>query len=95
MYCLYSRLFIGNVFGVQVEALASSAVRAADKLHASLIVAFTSTGRTARIIAKYCPHCLVLAVRRPCPRDSVPKKSLMLMQQALQMCCGKVTGAAG
>jgi pyruvate kinase len=36
----------------QVEALASSAVRAADKLHAALLIVFTSTGRTARIVAK-------------------------------------------
>jgi pyruvate kinase len=36
----------------QVEALASSAVRAADKLHAALLIVFTSSGRTARIIAK-------------------------------------------
>jgi pyruvate kinase len=35
-----------------VEALASSAVRAADKLRAALLIVFTSTGRTARIIAK-------------------------------------------
>lgn len=40
----------------QVEALASSAVRAADKLHARLMIVFTSTGRTARIIAKWVPQ---------------------------------------
>jgi pyruvate kinase len=50
---------------VQVEALASSAVRAADKLHAALLIVFTSTGRTARIIAKCaflhpaCTECCV------------------------------------
>jgi pyruvate kinase len=37
---------------LQSEALASSAVRAAHKMQAALIVVFTVTGRTARLLAK-------------------------------------------
>ncbi len=33
---------------MQAEALASSAVRAADKTHAALIIVFTVTGRSRR-----------------------------------------------
>jgi len=47
----------------QTEALATAAVRAATKLRAALIVVFTVTGRTARLIAKYRPHQPVLTVR--------------------------------
>ncbi len=36
----------------QAEALASGAVRAAHKMDAKLIVVFTVTGRTARLVAK-------------------------------------------
>ena len=42
------------------EALASSAVRAADKSGASLIVCYTRTGNTARLLAKYKPPVPVL-----------------------------------
>jgi pyruvate kinase len=35
-----------------MEALASAAVRAAHKVDAKLIIAFTVTGRTARLLAK-------------------------------------------
>ncbi len=44
------------------EALASSAVRAADKIDAALIIVFTVTGQTARLVAKYKPACPVLTV---------------------------------
>ncbi len=46
----------------QHEALASSAVRAAAKLHAALIVVFTVTGRSARVVAKYRPNQPILTV---------------------------------
>lgn len=46
----------------QTEALATAAVRAASKLRAALIVVFTVTGRTARLIAKYRPHQPILTV---------------------------------
>lgn len=47
------------------EALASSAVRAAYKIAARLIVVFTQTGNTARMISKYRPYQPVLCVVVP------------------------------
>ncbi|KAJ7549454.1 hypothetical protein O6H91_07G053800 [Diphasiastrum complanatum] len=47
------------------ESIASSAVRAAAKVKASIIIVFTSTGRTARLLAKYRPSMPVLAVVVP------------------------------
>ena len=47
---------------LQTEALATAAVRAAYKLNAALIIVFTVTGRTARLIAKYRPQQPVLTV---------------------------------
>ena len=48
-----------------VESLASSAVRAADKVAARLIVVFTQTGRAARLVAKYRPTVPILSVVVP------------------------------
>eukprot|EP00252_Welwitschia_mirabilis_P010002 TRINITY_DN2301_c0_g1_i1.p1 TRINITY_DN2301_c0_g1~~TRINITY_DN2301_c0_g1_i1.p1 ORF type:complete len:528 (+),score=104.18 TRINITY_DN2301_c0_g1_i1:113-1696(+) len=48
-----------------LESIASSAVRAAIKVKASVIVVFTTTGRAARLIAKYRPTMPVLAVVIP------------------------------
>ncbi|XP_077213699.1 pyruvate kinase 2, cytosolic-like [Tasmannia lanceolata] len=47
------------------ESVASSAVRAAIKVKAAVIVVFTSSGRAARLIAKYRPTVPVLAVVIP------------------------------
>jgi pyruvate kinase len=47
------------------EALASSAVRAAYKIAAKLIVVFTQTGNTARMVSKYRPYQPVLCVVVP------------------------------
>ncbi|KAF2308203.1 hypothetical protein GH714_036763 [Hevea brasiliensis] len=47
------------------ESVASSAVRAAIKVKAALIVVFTSSGRAARLIAKYRPPVPVFAVVIP------------------------------
>ncbi|GIL59095.1 hypothetical protein Vafri_14039 [Volvox africanus] len=44
------------------EALASSAVRAAAKINAALIIVFTVTGQTARLVAKYKPASPILTV---------------------------------
>lgn len=44
------------------EALASSAVRAASKIEAKLIIVFTVTGNTARLVAKYKPAMPILTV---------------------------------
>ncbi|KAJ0573631.1 putative pyruvate kinase [Helianthus annuus] len=48
-----------------MESIASSAVRAAIKVKASVIICFTSTGRAARLIAKYRPTMPVLSMVIP------------------------------
>ncbi|KAL5648364.1 hypothetical protein ACJX0J_039173, partial [Zea mays] len=48
-----------------LESIASSAVRAALKVKASVIICFTSSGRAARLIAKYRPSMPVLSVVIP------------------------------
>ncbi|KAM5559629.1 pyruvate kinase 1, cytosolic [Rosa sericea] len=48
-----------------LESIASSAVRAAIKVKASVIICFTSSGRAARLIAKYRPTMPVLSVVIP------------------------------
>ncbi|XP_058204126.1 pyruvate kinase 2, cytosolic-like isoform X1 [Rhododendron vialii] len=48
-----------------LESIASSAVRAAIKVKASVIICFTSSGRAARLIAKYRPPMPVLSVVIP------------------------------
>ncbi|KAL8162073.1 hypothetical protein V2J09_013562 [Rumex salicifolius] len=48
-----------------LESIASSAVRAAIKTKASLIICFTSSGRAARLIAKYRPTMPILSVVIP------------------------------
>ena len=49
----------------RVEAIASSAVRAATKVKASLIIVITELGRTSRMVAKYRPSMPVMAVVVP------------------------------
>jgi pyruvate kinase len=59
----------------KTEALATAAVRASTKVGASLIVAFTVTGRTAQLIAKYRPANPVLTVctlRQPPSSSAAP-----------------------
>ncbi|CAM6102215.1 unnamed protein product [Calypogeia fissa] len=48
-----------------LESIASSAVRAATKVRASVIVVFTTSGRAARLVAKYKPTMPVLVVVIP------------------------------
>ncbi|KAK4754548.1 hypothetical protein SAY87_002652 [Trapa incisa] len=48
-----------------LESIASSAVRAAIKVKASVIICFTSSGRAARLIAKYRPTMPVISVVIP------------------------------
>ncbi|XP_055830608.1 pyruvate kinase 1, cytosolic-like [Solanum dulcamara] len=48
-----------------LESIASSAVRAAIQVKASVIICFTSSGRAARLIAKYRPPMPVLSVVIP------------------------------
>ncbi|KAL5569523.1 hypothetical protein UlMin_026098 [Ulmus minor] len=48
-----------------LESITSSAVRAAIKVKASVIICFTSSGRAARLIAKYRPTMPVISVVVP------------------------------
>ncbi|KAL2324911.1 hypothetical protein Fmac_023969 [Flemingia macrophylla] len=48
-----------------LESIASSAVQAAIKVKASVIICFTSSGRAARLIAKYRPTMPVISVVVP------------------------------
>ena len=49
----------------QSEALASSAVRAASKVRAAMIVVFTRTGHTARLVSKYRPNMPIVSLVIP------------------------------
>ncbi|KAF5836459.1 pyruvate kinase [Dunaliella salina] len=55
----------------RMEALASAAVRAAHKVNAKLIIAFTVTGRTARLLAKYKPQQPILAAVCADPKSAL------------------------
>eukprot|EP01023_Acetabularia_acetabulum_P038593 TRINITY_DN3699_c0_g1_i1.p1 TRINITY_DN3699_c0_g1~~TRINITY_DN3699_c0_g1_i1.p1 ORF type:complete len:718 (-),score=139.77 TRINITY_DN3699_c0_g1_i1:849-3002(-) len=55
----------GNPYFDHPEALASSAVRAADKIDAKLLIVVTDTGRTASLVAKYRPPVPILTVVAP------------------------------
>ena len=48
-----------------LESLASSAVRAANKAHAKLIIVLTRGGSTAKLVAKYRPSVPILSVVVP------------------------------
>ncbi|KAL6543514.1 hypothetical protein OROHE_010136 [Orobanche hederae] len=56
--------FVGEPM-THLESIASSAVRAALKVKASVIICFTSPGRAARLIAKYKPTMPILSVVIP------------------------------
>jgi len=45
-----------------IETLASAAVHAAFEVNAALIVVVTVSGNTARLVAKYRPHCPIFCV---------------------------------
>ncbi|KAG2439721.1 hypothetical protein HYH02_010599 [Chlamydomonas schloesseri] len=66
------------------EALASSAVRAAAKINAALIIVFTVTGQTARLVAKYKPACPILTVVCPDIKSDGLKWTLLGEVQARQ-----------
>ncbi|GLC56042.1 hypothetical protein PLESTB_001058300 [Pleodorina starrii] len=66
------------------EALASSAVRAAAKINAALIIVFTVTGQTARLVAKYKPASPILTVVCPDIKSDGLKWTLMGEVQARQ-----------
>ena len=52
----------------KVEAMASTAVRAAEKIRAAAIIVFAYTGRTTSLVAKYRPAMPVLTVCIPSER---------------------------
>ncbi|QDZ19726.1 pyruvate kinase [Chloropicon primus] len=54
-----------TAFLSQLESMASSTVRVADKIQAALIVVVTGSGRTARFVAKYRPDVPVIALTVP------------------------------
>lgn len=64
MYFKKTVKYVGEPM-THLEAIASSAVRAAIKVKASVIIVFTSSGRAARLIAKYRPAMPVLSVVVP------------------------------
>lgn len=49
----------------KLESIASSAVRAADKVRASLIIVYTHTGHTASLVSKYRPAMPILTLVIP------------------------------
>eukprot|EP00878_Enallax_costatus_P018273 GHUV01019230.1.p1 GENE.GHUV01019230.1~~GHUV01019230.1.p1 ORF type:complete len:547 (+),score=119.51 GHUV01019230.1:802-2442(+) len=59
------RLYHGSPYISKLESISSSAVRAADKVGASLIVVYTHTGRTAQLVAKYRPPMPILTLVVP------------------------------
>ena len=54
-----------NILLSKTESLASSAVRAADKTQADLIICFTQSGTSARMIAKYRPPVPIFTIVIP------------------------------
>eukprot|EP00884_Botryococcus_braunii_P017214 jgi/Botrbrau1/4176/Bobra.0192s0036.1 len=48
-----------------LESIASSAVRAADKVQAALIIVYTSTGQTASLVSKYRPPMPIMTLVIP------------------------------
>lgn len=61
----FSNVMKRTGFLSQLESMASSTVRVADKIHAALIVVVTGSGRTARLVAKYRPDVPVIALTVP------------------------------
>ncbi|EFJ40338.1 cytosolic pyruvate kinase [Volvox carteri f. nagariensis] len=61
----YEHLMEVGERGEGLESIASSAVRAADRVGASLIVVYTHTGKTAQLVAKYRPPMPILTLVVP------------------------------
>ncbi|KAI6676590.1 hypothetical protein NL676_037386 [Syzygium grande] len=64
MYFKKTVKYVGEPMS-HLESIASSAVRAAIKVKASVIICFTSSGRAARLLAKYRPTMPVISVVVP------------------------------
>jgi len=56
---------VRSPFLSKLESIASSAVRAADKVAASLILVYTHTGSTAQLVAKYRPPMPIMTLVVP------------------------------
>ncbi|KAK9862304.1 hypothetical protein WJX84_005516 [Apatococcus fuscideae] len=56
---------IDSPYMSKLESVASSAVKAADKVAASLIIVFTNTGTTAALVSKYRPPMPILTLVVP------------------------------
>ncbi|CAI5506402.1 unnamed protein product [Closterium sp. Naga37s-1] len=70
----------------ELEAMASSAVKTAEKVHAAAIVVFTSSGRMARLVAKYKPTMPILTL--VIPRLYVDKLRWTVQGEVpAHMCC--------
>ncbi|EZG42626.1 pyruvate kinase [Gregarina niphandrodes] len=59
---IHSSVMAKGPVGVS-EAIAASAVESAEDVNASVIVALTQTGYTARLLAKFKPRQMIIAVR--------------------------------
>eukprot|EP00210_Caulerpa_lentillifera_P002558 g2453.t1 len=58
-------ILTGTPYLSKVESIASSAVRAAEKINASLLVVYTHSGRTSQMVAKYRPNIPILTLLVP------------------------------
>jgi len=72
------------------EAIASSAVKTAFDLHASLVLCLTETGRTARLVSKYKPHMPVLCAT--C--DEQVARQCLVLRGCYPMVVGSMVGSA-
>mmetsp|Transcript_6339 Transcript_6339/g.18214 ORF Transcript_6339/g.18214 Transcript_6339/m.18214 type:complete len:686 (+) Transcript_6339:188-2245(+) len=61
----FSKQRLASPFLSRQEAIASSAVRAADKVGASLIIVYTGSGQTASLVSKYRPPMPILTLVVP------------------------------
>jgi pyruvate kinase len=69
---------------LQKEALAAAAVQTAYHVEAKLIVVFSHTGETTRLVARYHPHCVVLSLSIPTVRGGTLKWTVEGDQEARQ-----------
>lgn len=58
-------VYTGSPYLSKLESIASSAVRAASKVNASLLVVYTHSGQTAKLVAKYRPKMPILTLVVP------------------------------
>lgn len=58
-------VYTGSPYLSKLESIASSAVRAASKINASLLVVYTHSGKTAQLVAKYRPKMPILTLVVP------------------------------